>query len=360
MAAGRIDDEVRGLEYLWGAATDDSFEHWWAHDAAGETAALAGFVDWVFARLEAHPGLHIYHYGHYEEAALKRLAARSGDRALEARVDALLRRGVLVDLYKIVSRSLLVGEPSYSIKNVEKLYRAPRGLDDGGVAAADQSIVWYHRWIEAQDAARGIGGHGDGGDEDEHGADELSSELLRDILAYNRDDCESTRELVAWLRALRAERCASAACGPSARAPLRTARTRATTVSGSCRRRARCGAAATLSGATRPSFPTRPVAAGGVRTPVARESRYRRRRAVAAAIAAPGDAGGGDSETRGRRRAAPRRGGCASPRRAARVARGGRRRRARSRARRPRAARGDARLPPAREQACLVAALRVA
>ena len=35
-------------------------------------------------------------------------------------VDALLREGVLVDLYEVVRHALLIGEPRYSIKNVER------------------------------------------------------------------------------------------------------------------------------------------------------------------------------------------------------------------------------------------------
>src|ERR1039458_9511104 len=41
----------------------------------------------------------------------------------EDEVDGMLRGGVFVDLFKVVRQGLLVGEPSYSLKYVEHLYR---------------------------------------------------------------------------------------------------------------------------------------------------------------------------------------------------------------------------------------------
>src|ERR1019366_2398914 len=50
-----------------------------------------------------------------------------------------LRGGVFVDLFKVVRQGLLVGEPSYSLKYVEHLYRGHRG---GDVATAGESMVF--------------------------------------------------------------------------------------------------------------------------------------------------------------------------------------------------------------------------
>ena len=56
-------------------------------------------------------------------SAIKRLAGRTGLRSRE--VDELLRAGVFVDCYALgVKRCILLGEPRYSIKNVEKVYGA--------------------------------------------------------------------------------------------------------------------------------------------------------------------------------------------------------------------------------------------
>ena len=46
-----------GIEYLWGWCTADrAYRCVWAHDAAGEKAALEHFVDLVMARRRSHPG----------------------------------------------------------------------------------------------------------------------------------------------------------------------------------------------------------------------------------------------------------------------------------------------------------------
>ena len=45
----------------------------------------------------ADPGMHVYHFGHYEPSALKRLMGRYATR--EEEIDELLRAGRFVDLY---------------------------------------------------------------------------------------------------------------------------------------------------------------------------------------------------------------------------------------------------------------------
>ena len=167
-----------GLEYLfgaWVAGEGGGFRTFWAHDRAGEKLALEGFLDWLDRHLDAHPGAHVYHYHHYETSALRRLASHHATR--EATLDALMRREVFVDLFGVVREQLRIGEPAYSLKNVEKLYRARR---DGHVANAGDSIVAYARWCATGEAA-----------------------ILGSIEAYNRDDCVSTQELRDWLVARR-------------------------------------------------------------------------------------------------------------------------------------------------------------
>ena len=67
-------------------------------------------------------------------------------------MDDLLRCGAMVDLYEVVRKSLLIGEPRYSIKNVERLYRDPtgRGTD---VAKGDQSVAVYDAWLDSPDGS---------------------------------------------------------------------------------------------------------------------------------------------------------------------------------------------------------------
>lgn len=171
-----------GLEYLFGAVTSEGkvwpFKDWWAHNVHEERTAFEGFVDWAYARWQADPAMHIYHYASYETAALKRLMGKFGSR--EAQVDELLRHEVFVDLYTVLRQGVAVGTPSYSLKDVEHLYRPRR---EGGVVTAAGSVVAYGEWRESGEAP----GWSD-------------SPRLRAIRDYNEDDCVSTGQLAEWLR----------------------------------------------------------------------------------------------------------------------------------------------------------------
>ena len=174
-----IDD---GREYLFGACYYEDgalrFRDWWAHSPDQEMRAFESFVQWAHARWRANPELHIYHYNHYEVTALRRLMGKYG--VCEQEVDDLLRGEVFVDLYRVVRQAVMIGEPSYSLKYVEHLYRGGR---EGNVASAGESMVFYQRWLIAQD-----------GDTPE------TSAILKQIRDYNEEDCRSTAELAQWLR----------------------------------------------------------------------------------------------------------------------------------------------------------------
>ncbi len=191
-----------GLEYLFGVCTLNGqpgsfdFKDWWAHDREEEKLAFEGFVDWVFKRWTANPGMHIYHYAAYEVSAVRRLSTRHDTR--QGEVDELLRNEVFVDLYQIVRHGLRIGEGSYSIKTVERLYRLKRTTE---VATAADSIVQYAHWIESK-----------------HPRDWKKSTILKGIRDYNEDDCKSAAELLRWLRKVAVEH-KIVACSVSVSAP---------------------------------------------------------------------------------------------------------------------------------------------
>jgi predicted RecB family nuclease len=170
-----------GLEYLWGVVTVDDvaprFHDWWAHDKAEERAALEGFIDWVMVKRQRDPSLHIYHYASYEVSAVSRLSLKYGTR--EAEVDDLLRSGVFVDLYKVIKQGFIVGTPSYSLKEIERLYMGPRSED---VKSASASVIEYQRWLDSGEPR-----------------DWEESSILRGIREYNWVDCDSTWGLRSWL-----------------------------------------------------------------------------------------------------------------------------------------------------------------
>jgi len=171
-----------GLEYLFGITYFDNgdltFRDWWAHSREQEKNASQGFASWAHERWRQDPSMHIYHYAAYEVTALRRLMGRYA--ICEEEVDQLLRAEAFVDLYSVVRQGLLVGEPAYSLKNIEKLYRYRR---TGDVTTSGDSLAFYQKWLENND-----------------GGDWKTSPTLRAIREYNREDCESTWGLACWLR----------------------------------------------------------------------------------------------------------------------------------------------------------------
>lgn len=179
--------EEGGLEYLWGNTWFDEngqkrFLDFWAHNKTQEKKAFQDFISWVYGLWQQNPAMHIYHYANYEIAACRKLMNRYG--VCEYEVDQLLRNEVFVDLYKIVKGCMIIGEPRYSIKNVEHLYRGKRNTE---VGCGGDSVVVYENW-----RARNLAG--------EEGDTWQTSKTLNDIREYNIDDCNSTQELVVWLR----------------------------------------------------------------------------------------------------------------------------------------------------------------
>lgn len=176
-------EERGGLEYLFGAVTiaegasQTDFHEWWAHDRYQERLAFEGFVTFAHAQMLAYPEAHIYHYAPYEVSALTKLSARHG--SMEAEVAWLINEDKLIDLYKVVKGSIMVSQPSYSIKKLEVFYDFAR---KSTVVDAGSSIEEYdsYRQIITTDPA--------------------AAELIRDTIGvYNEDDCVSTWALYNWL-----------------------------------------------------------------------------------------------------------------------------------------------------------------
>lgn len=164
-----------GLEYLHGfwlkADGQWAFKAFWAHDREAEGKAVADLLAFLVEHFAKHPKAHIYHYAHYEVAALRRLTAQH--RVGEAAMDQLQRELRFVDLFRVVAGGLVASEAGYSIKDLEVFYMDKRA---GEVATAGASVVVYEQWREQGDAA-----------------------LLEQIRDYNETDCRSTQLLRDWL-----------------------------------------------------------------------------------------------------------------------------------------------------------------
>src|SRR5207248_2569686 len=136
-----------GLEYLFGVfgrisgASKSVFRAYWAHNHAEERAAFETVMALFVTHLTANPNSHIYHYAHYEPSALKRLAMRYATK--EAELDDMLRQRRFVDLYRVTRQSIRTSTESYSLKDLEQIYRGNR---EGTITTADASTIEYERW----------------------------------------------------------------------------------------------------------------------------------------------------------------------------------------------------------------------
>jgi predicted RecB family nuclease len=173
-------EPARGLEYLFGWIELDEdgaprYEHVWARGRDEERQGFERLVDHIVERRRRFPGMHVYHYAPYERTALSRLMGEHGTR--EAEIDDLLRGEVLVDLFRVTKQALRASVPSYSIKEVEKLYGFERHAE---VGAGGESVNAFETWLETGDGT-----------------------LLDGIRDYNEEDCVSLHELHRWLLARR-------------------------------------------------------------------------------------------------------------------------------------------------------------
>ncbi|HKO44854.1 MAG TPA: TM0106 family RecB-like putative nuclease [Pyrinomonadaceae bacterium] len=178
-----------GLEFLFGVISapdqkpdDLMYQPTWAMNPNEEKIAFENFMTMVMERRGRYPDMHIYHYGAYEETALKRMAGQHSTCSDE--LDELLRGEVLVDMFRIVKQSLRASVESYSIKKLEPLYGYQRDVKLGD---ATRSLVTFQAVLAF-------------GPEEEDVV-----ELKTAIEGYNRDDCVSALRLRDWFEKLRTE-----------------------------------------------------------------------------------------------------------------------------------------------------------
>lgn len=182
-AEGRRDAQTGGRgETVQGGSSELTYHAVWALDRTAEKKAFENFIETVMERLRRYPDMHIYHYGAYEETAIKRMAGQHATCVEE--VDQLLRGNVLVDLYRAVQQGVRASVESYSIKKLEPLYEYTR----------DVHLIDANLALQTFQAVLAFGP----GEED-------LGETCKAIEGYNRDDCISTLRLRDWLEDRRRE-----------------------------------------------------------------------------------------------------------------------------------------------------------
>jgi len=186
-----------GLEYLFGwVELGEPSIGWSRRDAAGAPRYHARWAKTpseekeafkaLMARIERgrleFPDLHVYHFGHREADAIRKLSCRHGVK--EEVVDDLLRQHVLVDLHAVVRQGLRASVEGYTLKQLESLYGFERKTER---RAAAEAMQLYGFWLETNDPALPI------------------ATYSPTIERYNEEDCLSCWRLRDWLEARRDE-----------------------------------------------------------------------------------------------------------------------------------------------------------
>ena len=142
-------------------------------DRDGDRIGWERFLAEAERVLDDHGDIRFVHYAVYERAMIARYVRRYGDwHGVAARV---LDR--LLDLYPLTQQTVVLPEPSYSLKVVEQRAGFRRTMDEYG---GSWSIARYIQAVEANDAA-------------------IYEDTMEDILRYNREDLEATWAVFRWL-----------------------------------------------------------------------------------------------------------------------------------------------------------------
>jgi len=129
------------------------------------------------AILRKYGDIPFVHWHHYETTKLREYTDRYGDRG---GIADRVRKNCL-DLLKVTRDSLVLPEPSYSLKVIEQRADFKRTMDEFG---GDWSIVQYIRAVETED-------------------EELRRQYMVAIQKYNQEDLAATWAVLEWVRGFR-------------------------------------------------------------------------------------------------------------------------------------------------------------
>jgi len=142
----------------------------------GDRRGWEGFLAQSRAVFGAHGDIPFVHWHHYETTKVRAYLDRYGD-------DTGVGRRILrncVDLLPITRGAVVLPDPSYSLKVVERRAGYRRTLDEYG---GDWSIARYVEAVETDDEV-------------------ARQAIMQEILDYNREDLEATWAVLGWLRSL--------------------------------------------------------------------------------------------------------------------------------------------------------------
>jgi predicted RecB family nuclease len=165
--------------YLWGMQVfgDEPSEYMAATAGFGPEGDQQGWSDFLKKAkyiFDKYSDLPFVHWHSYEKTHLNKYIERFGNPdGIADRV-----RKNLFDLLKITQKSLVLPLPSYSLKVVEKYIGFERTQEEYG---GDWAMAKYIEATELQD-------------------EKLRSEVLDQILSYNKEDLEATWMVLKWLK----------------------------------------------------------------------------------------------------------------------------------------------------------------
>jgi uncharacterized protein len=171
---------LSGLEYLFGVHyrifDNPSFKKFLSINHKEEKKSFEDLIDFFYKHIKEFPNASIYHYGSYEITAIQNLSQKY-DNTKFKEVDYLLRSKKFVDLYKIIKDSILLSTSDYKLKTIEKFYDFSH---DSEVSSGEDSLVAFEHYIDSG-----------------------SEEIIKNIITYNKLDCESTEKLRDWILGLK-------------------------------------------------------------------------------------------------------------------------------------------------------------
>lgn len=167
--------------YLWGLQIFGNNPSEFMYSLAetgpnGDREGWEQFLEIAEAIFEKYGDIPFVHWHHYEKTKIKTYIERYGDR------DGIASRVLtqLTDLLPITRDAVVLPEPSYSLKVVEKYIGFKRTQDEYG---GDWSIAKYIEAVETDD-------------------EEKRKSLIAEILKYNEEDLKATWAVFEWLRSI--------------------------------------------------------------------------------------------------------------------------------------------------------------
>ena len=165
--------DLENFFYLFGyfqINNESSFDYIWSDTEDEEEGSVQRFVDYLINQNLKNPNAKIYHYNHSEKTELLKLCSKYEYKNDE--MEAIIENS-FVDLLKPIRNSFTMGLTSNSLKEVEKVLKINR-LEE--VQSGEQSMKYFENFYF-----------------------EDNWDVKKDIIDYNKQDCENLYALHKWL-----------------------------------------------------------------------------------------------------------------------------------------------------------------